>query len=124
MGKKRGVVLFLVLATVLVAVILANIILSFVLSQYKLTHHQTSRIRAYYAALAGMNLARENIRLGTSGWVPAAGSVTKTLCSSGCDVIDNDIPYKVSITIGAPGTSIDRIGRKISIKTTYTYAAP
>ena len=63
-GKKKGVVLLIVLGTLLVVVILANVILNIILSQSRLTHHQVSRIQAYYAAQAGMNLALENLRVG------------------------------------------------------------
>ena len=116
--KKKGVVLLIVLGTLLVVVSLAIAILSLILSHARLTHHQTSRIQAYYAALAGMNLARENLRNGT--W----GTDTYHLCKSGCsspDVNDWDIPYPVTITIGALGTSIDGVGRKITITSIYTY---
>jgi Tfp pilus assembly protein PilX len=116
---RKGVVLFIVLGTLLVVVSLTTVVLSLITSNAKLTNHEISRIRAYYAAFAGMNLARENIRLSTVGWVPAAGSVTRTLCSSGCDVNDTDIPYPVAITIWGPNTSIDGIGRKITIAATY-----
>lgn len=54
----------MVLGTLLVVVILANVILSTILSQSRLTHHQISRIQAYYAAMAGMNYALEQLRLG------------------------------------------------------------
>jgi Tfp pilus assembly protein PilX len=113
--NKRGVVLFIVLGTLLVVTSLATVILSLILSHARLTYHQTSRVQAYYAALAGMNLARENLRTGT--W--ATGSYT--LCKSGCTVNDSDIPYSVAINIAAPGTSIDGVGRRITITTTYTY---
>lgn len=122
--NKRGVVLLIVLATLLIVASLASAVLGLILSHARLVYHQSSRIQAYYAALAGMNLAMEKIRIGESGWVPDSGSVTKTLCGSGCDVIDTDIPYPVSITIWEPGSSIDNIGRKISVTSTYTYTAP
>lgn len=113
--NKRGIVLVIVLGTLLVVVSLATVILSLILSHARLTHHQTSRIQAYYAAQAGMNLARENLRNGT--WT--TGSYT--LCKSGCTVNDSDIPYSVAINIGALGTSIDGVGRRITLTTTYTY---
>jgi len=113
--KKKGVVLLIVIGTLLVVASLAAVILSLILSHARLTYHQTSRIRAYYAAFAGMNLARENLRTGT--WATGA----YTLCNSGCTVNDGDIPYSASISIGAMGTSIDGIGRKITITSNYTY---
>ena len=112
---KRGVVLFIVLGTLLVVVSLATVILSLILSHARLTYHQTTRIQAYYAALAGMNLAREKLRTGT--WTTG----TYHLCKSGCsspDVNDSDIPYDVTITINAP----DSNGiRPLSLTATYTY---
>lgn len=105
----------MVLGTVLIAVVLTNIILGFILSHYRFTYHQTSRVKAYYAGLAGMNLARENLR--TGAW----GTGTYHLCKSGCtspDVNDSDIPYKVTITIGAP--DVKGI-RPIKLSTNYTY---
>ena len=113
--KKKGVVLLIVICTLLVVASLASVILSLILSHARLTYHQTSRIRAYYAVLAGMNLAAEKLRTGT--WT--TGSYT--LCNSSCTVNDGDIPYSVSISIGALGTSIDGVGRKITISTDYTY---
>ena len=62
---NRGVVLFMVLSTILIVVALANIILVLITSQFRLTHHQVSRIQAYYAAQAGMNYALEMLRDGT-----------------------------------------------------------
>ena len=124
--NKRGIVLFIVLGTLLVVVSLATVILSLILSHSRLTHHQTSRIQAYYAALAGMNYALERLRSGDVNWIPspdtAPNTRTRTLCKSSCDVIDGDIPYPVTITIEAAGTSIDVVGRRIRITSTYTYA--
>ena len=120
--KKKGVVLFIVLGMLLVVVSLATVILSLILSHARLTYHQTSRIQAYYAVLAGMNLARENLRNGT--WTTGTYHLCKSGCSSPPDVNDWDIPYPVTITIGALGTSIDGVGRKIDLTVTYTYTAP
>ncbi|MCX5705542.1 MAG: hypothetical protein NTZ92_05760 [Candidatus Omnitrophica bacterium] len=59
----------IVLATILIVVILASIIFGLVLSQSRLTHHQVSRIQAYYANQAAINFALENLR--TSVWTTA-----------------------------------------------------
>lgn len=105
----------MVLATLVIVVLLANVILAIISSQSRLTHHQTSRIQAYYAAQAGMNLAMEQLR--TGAW----GTGAFTLCNVDCTINDPNIPYTVNIVIGAPGTSIDGVGRRIDITTTYTY---
>ena len=66
--KRKGAVLFIVLGTILIVMILANIILNIMLSQSRLTQHQVSRIQAYYASLAGMNYALEEIRINELNW--------------------------------------------------------
>jgi len=120
-NHKKGVVLLIVLGTLLVVASLVAVILSLILSHARHTHHQTSRIQAYYAAQAGMNLALEQLRVGPpTGWTTG----TYHLCKSGCsspDINDWDIPYPVTITIYGLGTSIDGVGRRITITTTYTY---
>ena len=72
---KRGVVLFIVLMTIVIVSALASVVLSIMVSQARFTHHQTSRIQAYYASQAGVNYAIEQLR--TGAWT--AGS-----CSGGC----------------------------------------
>jgi Tfp pilus assembly protein PilX len=111
---NKGVALLLVLMVILVAVIIANISLTFILSQSRLTHHEISRIQAYYACQAGVNYALEKLR--TGDW--STGSYS--LCSSGCTVNDGDIPYRVDITIGDTGSGINNT-RRISATATYTY---
>lgn len=114
-GKKKGAMLFIVLATLLVVATLTNGILAFVLSHFRHTHHQVTRIQAYYAAMAGMVLASDNLRSGS--W----STGTYQLCKSGCvspNMADIDIPYNVSISISAPNaTNI----RTINITTNYIY---
>ncbi len=68
----------MVLGTILIIVVLANVILSIILSQTRLTHHQISRIQAYYAALGGMNYALDMLRRG-----PAAGGWDTASCPAG-----------------------------------------
>jgi hypothetical protein len=71
--KLKGIVLFLVLGTILMAIVLANIILTIISNQARLTGHQLGRIQAYYASMAGINLAYERLMNGI--WpVPAAGA--------------------------------------------------
>jgi Tfp pilus assembly protein PilX len=61
---KKGIALFMVLGTLLVVVILAFIMLNIILSHSRLTQHQVNRIQAYYAAMAGINYALEQLRIG------------------------------------------------------------
>lgn len=131
-NNKKGVILFIVLATILIVVILSGVILSIISSQARLTHHQVSRIKALYAGKGMMNYAMEMLRKGTAGggWaLPAAGSFSYA-CHRACDSgitptytipTDNDIPYDVQIKIYPNGTGPNGIGAKLEIKTEYTY---
>ncbi len=91
-NHKKGIVLFLVLGTLLVVVSLAALMLSLILSHARLTYHQTSRIQAYYAAMAGINYGLEKLRTGT--WVPGtiptgcSGSSTSYTCTMSFDTGD------------------------------------
>ncbi|MFA5357106.1 MAG: hypothetical protein WC301_06905 [Candidatus Omnitrophota bacterium] len=106
--NRRGVALILVLTAVLIVASLAIAILSFILSHSQLTEHNIKSVKAYYAALSGMNIARDMIRTNTTGWVPVSGNVTKTICSPGCDITDWDIGAavdNVTIVIWEPYTN-------------------
>jgi len=105
-------VLFAVVGILFVVVLLANVVLNIMLSQSRLTHHQVSRIQGYYAAMAGTNYAYDKLRRqdDTTNWpIPAASSsYTRTLCRSGCDINDADLPKSVnnvSIKVSGAGAS-------------------
>lgn len=128
----KGVALFMVLGTIIIVITLASIILTIVSSQSRFTHHQVSRIQAYYAALAGVNYAIEKLRLGNdSCWsTTTTVSYQRTICRSGCtgvcNVNEQDFPLSVSqvdITVGPPGSGISGT-RQISAMATYTYTLP
>ena len=91
---KKGFALLLILSLVMIAAILGGIVLNVTLNHFELTRHKVQRIQAYYAVMAGMNLAFERLR--TGDW---DGNNTYTLCKSGCTVNDIDIPFSVSINI-------------------------
>ena len=107
----RGVALLLVLATTLVIMILANIVLAIISSQGRLTQHQVSRVRAYYAAQAALVYTMEMLRNGTPApWKPnPGGGKNKYACLNGCvDTgvnadynipADTDIPFRVQVAI-------------------------
>lgn len=128
MRNHKGTALFLVLSTLLIVVILANIALRIAASHSRLTNHQVSRIRAYYAAQAALVYTTEKLRKGTAG-VPGgwkAGSADKYACLNHCidtgsnipwtDLAvgtspavtyswsDSDIPYNVQVIIHPKGT--------------------
>lgn len=119
---QKGVVLLIVLATVLIVVLLAGIVLNITSSQSRLTHHQVSRIRAYYAGKGMMNYVLEKMRTDPN-WAP--GAENKYACYRGCvdsvtadplllmPSLDADIPYKIQVTIKPSG--------QIDIKTDYSY---
>ncbi|MCK9603936.1 MAG: hypothetical protein M0R66_06240 [Candidatus Omnitrophica bacterium] len=103
--NKKGIALFMVLATILIVVILSNVILTIISSQSRLTHHEISRIRAYYAAQAGLIYAMEMLRNGR--WAFSSGSdryYCMALVSGGSGVcidavtLTDTIPYDLGIT--------------------------
>ena len=84
----------MVLGTLLVVVTLANVILTIISSQSRLTHHQVSRIQAYYAAMAGVNYAFERVRIGTYVYNPLIGANS---CPSPAGCPFNDPTFPTSI---------------------------
>ncbi|MEK6727649.1 MAG: hypothetical protein AABY28_03105 [Candidatus Omnitrophota bacterium] len=110
--NRKAVVLFIVLAVLIVVIILAIIILSIMSSQSRLTHHQVSRIQAYYASLAGMNLAYDMLGQADNnvGNWPQPATVTPNLfytrflcrevasdvnCNTADAIIDANIPSSI-----------------------------
>lgn len=114
--RNKGVILFVVLFSLLIVVILTFAILEIIINQSRLTLNQLTRIQAYYATLAGMNLALENLRTGI--WT-ASGTYT-LCCGIGCNVNDCSIPWTVRMIVYNNGTSIDGVGRLINVTTNYT----
>ncbi len=117
--SHKGVATLLVLLVILLVILLANIVLMVVSSQFRLTHHQVNRVRAYYAAQAGINYALEMIRI--SAWAPNPNQTYNySLCASGCTVNDPDIPHRVDMRIEPVSNGI----REVSATTNYTYTPP
>jgi len=126
--NKLGIALYMVLGTIVIITILANIVLRLVSSQSRLTHHQISRIKAYYAAQAGLNYTLELLRLGKVT-VPDEGSDPAYVCLNGCIDAnmmtanmhsDADIPYNVQVAINPANSGINTTAR-IEIAVDYTY---
>lgn len=89
-GNKKGIAIFMVLATILIVVVLANVVLAIISNQSRLTRHEVGRIQAYYAAQAGLVYALEMLRNGS--WVYGSD------CPNGspCLISDNGFaPYIV-----------------------------
>jgi Tfp pilus assembly protein PilX len=121
-AREKGVALFVILAVVFVAVALAGTILNLMLSQTRLTHHQVSRIQAFYAAQAGMNYAFNRMRRDGCASYPCVW----TICRSGCTQEEPGLPAavnNVTITVYPKGGTIDGINN-VTITANYLYAAP
>lgn len=124
--KKKATVLFLVLTTIFVVVLLATVALNIMFSLSRFTHHRASRIQAYYATLAGMNYAWENLRTGNWTFSPANSCPSP----SGCVISDTDFPHVVVnrevriilLTSGSANcTSPPSSTNCIRVTTNYTY---
>ncbi len=99
MRTRKAVALTVVLTMLIVVLTLAFIVANLISNQSRLTRHQLERTRAYYAGLAGANLAIDGLRY--LNWT----SGNRSLCASSCTANDGDIPYRVDINIAdAPGS--------------------
>lgn len=106
--NQKGAALLIILGALLVLVILANAAISIILSQSRLTHHQVSRIQAYYAAFGAINYAFDKLRTNSDpvNWPSPATSYSRTFCRSGCTVNDVDLPApinQITVTVAALG---------------------
>jgi Tfp pilus assembly protein PilX len=124
---KKGVVLLIVLGTLLVVASLATVILSLILSHARLTHHQTSRIQAYYAAMAGVNYALEQLRTGSC---TAGSPCTMPPFASDDFKPASIVGNSISITIISAGSAgclsppAPAGGACVSATANYTYTTP
>jgi Tfp pilus assembly protein PilX len=130
---KKGVMLFIVLGLTLVVATLTVAVLSIISNHSRLTHHQVSRIQAQYAAKAGLIYALDKLRRNDdaswSATTPTTPPVTKTMCRSGCDINEPDLPgsiQSINITIYDPLAAWPNQGisgtRKVSATAIYTYS--
>jgi hypothetical protein len=123
--KNSGVALFFVVLTVVVVLVLSVVILSTMSNQSRLTHHQISRIQAYYASLASINYSLEMLRIGLpNGWSTAscpspAGCTMPADLSFPNTVISRKVFFIPAGTAGCnpPGNT----GICIQADTDYTY---
>ena len=133
-SAERGVILLIVLGTVLIVIILSGVMLKTVSNQSRLTHHQVSRIKAYYAIKGIMNYAQDMLRKGT--WAPDPVTNNRYACLGDCSGLgvsapdypipaDSDIPYNILVTIyplnRADNASLNGKVTQLNIKTDYTY---
>ena len=124
--NKKGSILFIAVAMIMVVAVLATVMLRIISNQARLTHHQVSRIQAQYAAKAAIIYTIDKLRRNNDpGW-PATVQFTKTMCRSGCDINEGDLPgsvQQIDITVygpTAPGSQLSGT-RRITARATYTY---
>lgn len=97
---ERGIVLYMVLLAIFIALLLGASVLGIMSSHTRLTHHQVSRIQAYYVAKAGMVYTLEALR--TNAW-----TVSSCPPPAGCDVDDPTFPPSViNPNTGASGFNV------------------
>ena len=124
--NKKGILLFIVLATIILVSILCTVILRIILSQSRLTHHQVSRVQAQYAARAGINYALDKLRRNDDPLWPPTGSYTRTMYRSGGsypNFTEPNLPSSIDsvvITVYAPGSGVSGT-RRIRAIAYYTY---
>ena len=99
-SNNKGIALLAVLVILLVVATLANAVMFIMLNQSRLTLHKMNRSRAYYAAMAGINLAYENLR--TSSWLYNSAYCINCVPATPNTVNDTSIPYVVIINTGSP----------------------
>ena len=123
---RKGVALFIVLGIIMVVIVVATVILRVMSNQARLTHHQVSRIRAYYADKAGMNLVFYKLRAGT--WSPPVSGINYYCINAKVDaavtcldtVFDATIPYNVQMAVYPQNSGLNQT-IKLGIKSSYTY---
>jgi hypothetical protein len=114
MFKRKSVALVLVLFVLFSVLVVAHIVLIFFSSQSRLSHHQISRLQAYYAGMAGINYAFEQLRRG------AWGEGTYYLADSNFPYIIKD--RKIEIEIGQlllPNDPRHPNQRKVKVRVKY-----
>jgi len=104
--NQKGVAMVMALSMVVLAIVLANIVMTIMLSHGRLTRHQVGRIEAYYAGLAGINMAIDRLMASDATWMPAAGgTITRTICNN-CGVAG---AIQENSFAPATGSAIDQV---------------
>ena len=83
-------------------VILATVVMKVIMNQSRLTGHQLGRVQAYYASLAGINLAYDRLMAASGGvaWPLPPPYYVKAICRYGaatpqgvpCAIVDDKLP--------------------------------
>lgn len=124
---QLGVTLYIVILMLVVVLTLAVIVVNLIVAHTRLTSHQIERIKAYYTAMAGINLAYTRLRTGYWGdntyHLNKTGAAVGTPCTT---CVDTNLPYNVTIIIEnatippmAPGYA----GKSITASVDYLYTA-
>lgn len=99
--NNKGIVLVIVLATILVSVLLATAVMHLITNQSRLTHHQLSRIQAYYAGKAAITYAQEKLRIGgppaVGGWVAGTNCTAAAPCVAASPVTDPATQFQLDL---------------------------
>jgi Tfp pilus assembly protein PilX len=108
MLNKKGSILFIAIGVIMVVAVLSTAMLRIVSNQARLTHHQVSRIQNIYAIKAAIVYATDKLRRNDDPLWPATGpNYVRTMCRSGCDINETDLPIsveRIDITVFHPGS--------------------
>ncbi len=123
--SRSSIAIFFVLVTVTIVFVLALVVLNTMTSQTRLTHHQVSRVQAYYAAQAGIAYTLDMLRIGSpNGYTlascPSPGDCNLSDASFPSSVVGKQVAIQI-IALGQPGCTSAPAGSAACIKTTATY---
>jgi Tfp pilus assembly protein PilX len=123
-----GVTLYLVILMLIIVLTLSVIVVNLIVAHTRLTSHQIERVKAYYTAMAGINLAYTRLRTGYWGnntyHLNKSGATVGTPCTT---CIDVNLPYNVTILIEdatIPPMAAGYAGKSITASVDYLYTAP
>ena len=124
----QGVALVAVLTVLLVVAILGSIMAMLMSSQGTLTHHQIQRVRASYAAQAGINLAYSKLCQGVWAYnTNYALNCVSAACTASVSApnrfSDPGIPFEVIINVGPVVAGGPRPGTA-AVSATVNYTGP
>jgi len=109
---KKGVILVVVMGILIVLSILALVGLYLISQESRIAEHKIRRMKAFYAAQAGMVIALEELRRGNWTISPTSdryyclnGAVDSGVSCSDT-VSDSNIPYNVQVKVGPQGGGV------------------
>jgi hypothetical protein len=128
---NKGVALYMVIASIMIALVFAGIMLNLLLSQSRFSLHSSSRLQAYYAALAGANYAFEMFR--TATWSETGPYANHGICQAitatppadctVCDIAEPNLPGTIAcVNIVVDGSTGPQ--GTLRIRSTAVYTAP